>query len=95
MNFQDIEPFSHWGDKVDGRTKPLAEGAFGKVYAVDDVLSIQVGNRLFRKVAMKVPKPSGVSELRGEVESLGGLSREYTHDLPVRSRLWSYSKGWY
>jgi serine/threonine protein kinase len=42
-----------------------------------------VGARLFRRVAMKVPKPSGVEELRGEVESLGGLTRKHTSNLPL------------
>ena len=45
--------------------------------------AIQVGERLFRRVAMKVPKPSGVEELRGEVESLGGLTRNHTSILPL------------
>ena len=47
------------------------------------VPAIQVGERLFRRVAMKVPKPSGVEELRGEVESLGGLTRNHTSILPL------------
>jgi hypothetical protein len=42
---KDIKPFSHWGEKnQDGRTKPVAEGGFGKVYGVDVVPAIQVHN---------------------------------------------------
>ena len=74
FTFWDIEPFSCWGKKVNGRTKPLAEGGFGKVYLVNDVFPIEVAGRMFTKVVMKVPKPSGVVELKGEVESLGGLA---------------------
>jgi serine/threonine protein kinase len=73
-----IEPFSNWGEVgADGRIVPLAEGGFGKVYLIEDVSPpVAVNGRLFRRVAMKVPKPSGVSELKGEVQSLGCLAHE-------------------
>ena len=73
-----INPFSNWGEVgADGRIVPLAEGGFGKVYLIDDVSPpVAVNGRLFRRVAMKVPKPSGVSELKGEVQSLGRLAHE-------------------
>eukprot|EP01046_Picozoa_sp_COSAG06_P012519 COSAG06_NODE_738_length_12674_cov_107.030934_2_plen_487_part_00 len=73
-----IMPFSNWGEVgPDGRIVPLAEGGFGKVYLIEDVSPpVAVNGRLFRRVAMKVPKPSGVSELKGEVQSLGRLAHE-------------------
>jgi hypothetical protein len=73
-----INPFSNWGEVgADGRIVPLAEGGFGKVYLIEDVSPpVAVNGRLFRRVAMKVPKPSGVSELKGEVQSLGCLAHE-------------------
>eukprot|EP01046_Picozoa_sp_COSAG06_P039371 COSAG06_NODE_4642_length_4072_cov_6.437956_2_plen_841_part_00 len=61
--------------------EPIAEGGFGKIYQINDVSPpIEVNGNLYRRVAMKVPKPGGVDELRGEVESLGSL----VHDNVVQ-----------
>eukprot|EP01046_Picozoa_sp_COSAG06_P021229 COSAG06_NODE_1586_length_9011_cov_83.566652_3_plen_866_part_00 len=61
--------------------EPIAEGGFGKIYRLPDVSPpIEVNGNLYHRVAMKVPKPGGVDELRGEVESLGSL----VHDNVVQ-----------
>ena len=65
---QKVKPFELW-------TK-LAEGGFDKVFAIAADPDIEVGCRRFCRVAVKVPKPEGVLELRGEVKSLSGLSTE-------------------
>ena len=81
FTFWDIDPFSQWGDKmIDGTTKPFAEGGFGKIYLIKDVLAIEVAVQgkanLFRKVAIKVPKQFAqtIDDLKGEVVSLGGMA---------------------
>jgi hypothetical protein len=57
--------------------EPLAEGGFGKVFRHSDVSpSIEANGKLFREVVLKVPKPDGVAELKGEVKSLHSLSHE-------------------
>ena len=77
LTFSDVEPFSGW--------KKLAEGGFGVVYYVEDAsppvqLHIQVkgGSHVkhFRDMAVKVPKPEGVAELKAEVEALSKLAHE-------------------
>ena len=40
-----------------------------------------VSGRQFHKAVIKVPKAGGVEELKGEVEELGKLEREYTSNL--------------
>ncbi len=61
--------------------EPIAEGGFGKIYRINDASPlIEVNGNLYRRIAMKVPKPGGVDELRGEVESLGSL----VHDNVVQ-----------
>ena len=63
-----IEPFSNW--------QKLAEGAYGQVYLVRNVLDIEVKGKYYRTVVVKVPKKEGVAELKDEVEKLGVLSHE-------------------
>jgi hypothetical protein len=57
--------------------EPLAEGGFGKAFLHSDVSPpIEANGKLFREVVLKVPKPAGVAELKGEVKSLHSLSHE-------------------
>ena len=77
LTFWDIQRFGSW--------KKIAEGGFGVVYERDDIsppvqLQLQVGDtqevRYFRRMAVKVPKPEGVDELKAEVEALSKLTHE-------------------
>ena len=62
-------PFSQWDF--------LAEGGFGKVFKVKDVSPpIESNGRQFSVVAVKIPKPEGVDELKAEVEALSKLAHE-------------------
>ena len=54
--------------------KLLAEGAFGFVYRVTGILSIEINGRHFDEAAVKVAKAGGVEELKSEVEGLRELS---------------------
>eukprot|EP01046_Picozoa_sp_COSAG06_P051824 COSAG06_NODE_8552_length_2131_cov_1.619094_1_plen_561_part_00 len=68
LDFWPVEPFDHWS--------MVNEGGFGKVFGVPVAPDIEVGGRHFSFIALKVPKAVGVAELKGEVESLSGLSHE-------------------
>eukprot|EP01048_Picozoa_sp_COSAG05_P000320 COSAG05_NODE_8_length_40675_cov_148.837539_29_plen_1881_part_00 len=58
----------------------LAKGGFGKVYKIKDVSpALEVTGRRFSVVAVKIPLPDGVDELKAEVEALSRL----THDNVV------------
>eukprot|EP01046_Picozoa_sp_COSAG06_P060562 COSAG06_NODE_12930_length_1311_cov_1.111386_1_plen_381_part_10 len=77
----DPERFNFWAvnEKEYANWEPKAEGGFGAVFGVNDAsppLIVSDGGqpRLFKYVAVKVPKSNGVYELVGEVESLSLLT---------------------
>jgi hypothetical protein len=68
LDFWSLKPFDHW--------KLLGDGMYGKVFGTRADPAVQVGDRRFCKLALKVPKQIGAEELKGEVESLSQLSHE-------------------
>lgn len=72
----DMLRFTLWCIVLYDNWKKLAQGAFGVVYRVTGILSIEVNGRRFAEAAVKVPKDRGVDELKSEVEGLGQLSHE-------------------
>jgi hypothetical protein len=72
----DLLRFTFWCIKLFDNWKQLAEGAFGLVYRVSNILTIEINGRHFDEAAVKVAKASGVEELKGEVQGLGQLSHE-------------------
>eukprot|EP01046_Picozoa_sp_COSAG06_P011051 COSAG06_NODE_621_length_13727_cov_26.487893_3_plen_912_part_00 len=68
LDFWSLKPFDRW--------KLLGDGMYGKVFGTQADPAVQVGDRRFCKLALKVPKQIGAEELKGEVESLSQLSHE-------------------
>ena len=68
LDFWSLKPFDHW--------KLLGDGMYGKVFGTRADPAVQVGDRRFCKLALKVPKQIGAEELKGEVESLSQLAHE-------------------
>eukprot|EP01046_Picozoa_sp_COSAG06_P030772 COSAG06_NODE_2946_length_6041_cov_16.046914_2_plen_1368_part_00 len=72
----DLLRFIFWCIELFDNWEQLAEGAFGLVYRVSNILTIEINGRHFDEAAVKVAKASGVEELKGEVQGLGQLSHE-------------------
>ena len=56
--------------------KPIATGGFGEIFLLPVSPPIVVNGKQFKRIVLKVPKPNGVLELKGEVESLHHLTHE-------------------
>jgi hypothetical protein len=70
----DMLRFIFWCIDMYDNWELLAEGAFGFVYRVTGILSIEINGRHFDEAAVKVAKAGGVEELKSEVEGLRELS---------------------
>eukprot|EP01046_Picozoa_sp_COSAG06_P002055 COSAG06_NODE_69_length_26016_cov_6.603272_21_plen_2919_part_00 len=54
-----------------------ASGSFAKIYKLSDVSPfVEVNGKLYSEIALKVPRPEGVAELKDEIKSLYHLSHE-------------------
>ena len=67
----------HYGLKAGDKVLDIGCGKAFLLYELTQAVpGIQVAGRRFNTIVVKVPKADGVSELKGEVESLGQLDHE-------------------
>jgi len=86
MDFWSVRPWDHW--------RHFGTGTFGQVFEVFQVSpAIEVFGRHFRRMAVKVPKASGVDALRSEVTSLHTLDHENV--VAILGMFFSTSPGSY